>query len=229
MTRNPLMRVVLVMAALLLAGVVVLAAAGRNNGISVSKDGRFVTASHASGQITPAQFPSGYTTLAGNLSRYPFGVFFCCYGYTLSGPASFLGQNWIAVPFTLTANHTVYALEASVGYVEGTNSVTLSLNADSGGLPGTALATADSTNLENYGSCCQLAIIKDPAGIPVTAGTQYWVVASTDSTNSDVFDAWAFNSTDMRETYTYAFQNANTGGAWESSEGLLPGWAVIGK
>lgn len=228
MTRNPLMRVVLVMAALLLAGVVVLAAAGRNQGISVSKDGRYVTAAHASSQVTPAQLPA-LVTIAGNLSRYPYGVFFCCYGYTLSGPNSFLGQNWVAIPFTPSANHTVQGIEAAVGYVEGTNSITLSLNADSAGLPGAVLATADATNLENYGSCCQLAIIKDPAGIPVTAGTQYWVVASTDSTNADVFDAWAFNSTDMREIYAYAYQNANTGGTWATSSGLLPGYAVVGK
>jgi hypothetical protein len=64
-------------------------------------------------------------------------------------------------------------------------------------------------------------------GVTVNAGTQYWLVVSTDTSTEDTFDAWAFNSTDMRETYSFAAYNSTNG--WQASGGLLPGYAVLGQ
>jgi hypothetical protein len=102
------------------------------------------------------------------------------------------------------------------------------VNADANGLPGKVLATTDATNLGSFGDCCQLVVGKGGPGLPVTQGTQYWVVVSTDSSTQDTFDAWAFNSTDMREDYAFATYSSSTG-VWQASEGLLPGYAVLGQ
>jgi|SRR5580704_7520923 hypothetical protein len=224
--KKPVVRIVLVLSVLTLAGIVALAAGSR--GIVTTQDGRMTIATHGTTHVTPYVEPAGLTTIAGNLSKYPFGVFFCCYGYTISGPQSTFGEAyWVAVPFTPSANYTVKALEASVGFAGGVNGVTLSLNADASGLPGPALASANVTNLEGFGECCTLAIGKDSAGVSINQGTQYWLVVSTSTSTATSFDAWALNSTDMR-SYSFAAYNSKTG-AWGNSGGVLPGYAVLGN
>ncbi|HTZ96083.1 MAG TPA: hypothetical protein VMB18_06785 [Terriglobales bacterium] len=231
MLKKPLPRIALVTCLLLIAGMVALAAAGRKNGIVVSNNGRNVIATHPSGHVVaPPQVPAGLTLIAGNLSKYPFGVYFCCYGDTISGPDSFLGSAyWDAIPFTPTANMTVTKVQASVGWGQnGVNGVTLSINADANGLPGNALGSVDVTGLGDFGDCCQLAQAGGGSqGVPVTAGTQYWFVVSTDTKTETTFDAWAYNTTDMR-SYPSAFYATSNGG-WINTEGILPGYAIYGQ
>jgi|SRR5580698_352509 hypothetical protein len=226
--RKPVVRIVVVLSVLTLAGIVALAAGG-HHGIVTSQDGRLAIATKGPSHITPGKtVPSGLTTIAGNLSAYPNGVYFCCYGDTISGPDSFLGAAyWIGIPFTPSVNYSVKEIKAAVGWGQsGTNGVTLSLNADANGLPGAALASENVSNLGIFGDCCTLAIAGSHAGITVNAGTQYWVVVSTSSSTETTFDAWSFNTTDMRD-YPYAYYNSTNGG-WASSDGLLPGYAVLG-
>jgi len=230
LSRKPVVRIALVLSVLTLAGVVALASAGHHHGILTSPDGRFAIATQGSGHFTPAAEPdSTLTVVAGNLSKYPLGVYFCCYGATISGPQSFLGsENWAAVPFTPTANYTVKELRASVGWGQnGTNGVTLGLYSDASGLPGTVLFARNVTNLGTFGLCCTLAEAKDSTGVAITSGTQYWVVASTSSSTTTTFDAWAFNSTE--QTYsTYAFFNTSNN-AWLTTSFVLPGFEVLGQ
>lgn len=226
MVRKPVVRIVLVLSVLTLVGIVALAAAGRH-GIVASQDGRQTIATHGpSSHIKPWIEPdAGLTTIAGNLSKYQNGVFFCCYGFTISGPTSIIGSTyWAAVPFTPTANSTVKKVEVAVGYVTGTNGVTVSVNADAGGVPGAQLAGGNFTGLENYGDCCQLVVASGHGGVAVNQGTQYWVVVSTSSGTSDTWDAWAFNSTDMRLFPIAGYNN----GVWSAGQNLLPGYAVLG-
>lgn len=226
MLKKPLARILIVSSFLFLIGVVALAAAGRKNGIVLSADHRTTIATHPTGHVVaPPSNDASLTEIAGNLSRYPYGVYFCCYGDTISGPDSVLGATyWDAIPFTPSTNVTATKLSASVGYVEGNNSVALSINADNNGLPGTTLATADASNLGDFGDCCTLATVGGGSqGLNLTGGTQYWVVVYTDTNSQNTFDAWAFNSTDMRD-YPFAFYN----GAWQATEGILPGYAVYG-
>jgi hypothetical protein len=227
MVRKPAVRIVLVLSVLTLAGIVALAAGG-HHGIVTSQDGRMAIAQHGPSHVTPWKDSNvGLTTIAGNLSLYPNGVFFCCYGYTISGPTSFLGSAyWVGVPFTPSANYKVTKVEVSVGWGgAGTNGVTVSLNADAGGIPGAALASLNATNLSSYGGCCTLVVASGPGGIPVAQGTQYWVVVSTNNSTQDTFDAWAFNSTDMRAFPLASYSTAN---GWGAGQGLLPGYRVSG-
>ena len=201
--------------------------------------GREVIVKHPSKAITAGvQHDANLKTIAGNLSDYPYGVFFCCYGDYITGLTNLLGsvpEYWQAVPFTPAANMTVKEVEASVVWDEGTNAVVLSLNSDSSGLPGKAIHTWNVKNLAIIGSCCQLATGKSTTGIAVKKGTQYWVVVSTNSNDTDIFAAWEINSTDMR-SHPFASYcddskqgkcNRNSG-QWSAVNGLLPGYAVLG-
>jgi hypothetical protein len=222
---------------MVLAAAVSSLAADRSNLILGDKE---VIVKHPSTVTTPAvPHDPGLTTIAGTLSDYPYGVYFCCYGYYVTGLTNLLGvvpEYWQAVPFTPTANMTVKEVEASVVWAEGTNAVVLSLNRDSSGLPGNAIHSWHIKNLATIGSCCQLATGKSKTGIAVQKGTQYWVVVRTNSNDSDIFAAWEVNSTDMRlhpfASYCDDSKQGNcngTSGKWTAATDLLPGYAVLGQ
>jgi hypothetical protein len=226
MLKKPAVRIVLVLSLLTLVGIAALAAGG-HHGIVTSADRRQTIATHGpSSHITPlVDDDAGLTVIAGNLSKYPFGVYFCCYGFTISGPNSIIGDTfWSAVAFTPSANYNVGKIKVSAAYVTGSNSVRVSLNADAGGVPGAELGGTDVSGLGTFGACCTLAVVKSKTGIPVSQGTQYWVVVSTDNKSNDTWDAWAFNSTDMRLGLVAGYSS----GAWSSGDNQVPGYAVLG-
>jgi hypothetical protein len=209
-------------------------AADRNYVIS----GHSVMVKHP-GKVTPnvwRQNPA-LKTISGNLSDFPYGVYFSLYNYYVTGSNNQIGvaEYWQGVPFTPAANMKVMEVDASVVYAEGTNEVVLSLYNDSNGLPGKAIKTWHVKNLASFGTCCQLAVGKSSAGIAVTKGNQYWLVAKTDSTNSDVFDGWDLNSTDMRSHPLASYcsgtakQCASNNNKWFAGSAILPGYAVLGK
>jgi len=226
MVKKPAFRIVLVLSLLTLVGIAALAAGG-HHGIVASADGRQTIATHGpSAHINPlVDNDAGLTLIAGNLSKYPFGVYFCCYGFTISGANSPIGQTfWSAVAFTPSGNFNVGKIKTSAAFVTGNNSVRVSLNADAGGVPGAELAGADVSGLGTFGDCCQVAGVNSRSGIPISQGTQYWVVVSTDNKSNNTWDAWAFNSTDMRLGLVAGY----SGGVWSSGDNLVPGYAVLG-
>jgi hypothetical protein len=222
--------------ALLLLTSMMAMAADRDNLIL---NGREVIVKHPLTRITPAapRDPS-LKTIAGNLSDYPYGVFFCCFGYYITGLHNLLNvvpEYWQAVPFTPSTDMKVNEVDASVGWNEGTNAVVLSLNRDSGGLPGKPIHTWTAKNLERYGSCCQLVTGKSKRGLAVKKGVQYWIAVSTNSSDENIFASWALNSTDMRPfpLATYCDDSGQgscngTSGKWTPANALLPGFAVLG-
>jgi hypothetical protein len=201
--------------------------------------GRSVMVKHPSKVITPNVWKNdpALTTIAGNLSDFPFGVFFALYNYYVTGSNNTIGvpEYWQGIPFTPSANIKAMEVDASVVWAEGTNEVVLALYNDANGLPGKAIHTWHVKNLAGFGSCCQLATGKTASGIALTKGKQYWLVAKTDATNSDVFDGWDLNTTDMRShplasycsgTTTQCGSNNNK---WFAGNAILPGFAVQGK
>jgi hypothetical protein len=222
---------------MILATTVSALAADRSNLILGDKE---VIVKHPPKVTTPAvPHDASLTTIAGTLSDYPYGVFFCCYGYYITGLSNLLGvvpEYWQAVPFTPTANMTVKQVEASVVWAEGTNAVVLSLNSDSAGLPGKAIHTWNVANLATIGSCCKLATGKSQTGIAVTKGTQYWFVVKTNSNDANIFAAWEVNSTDMRlhpfASYCDDTKQGNCNGNSKKRvavSSMLPGFAVLGQ
>jgi hypothetical protein len=201
-----------------------------------SPDGRFIRATRAPSHITPApQEDAKLKTIAGNFSTYPNATYFSIWGETVAqGGANFPFQTWAAVAFTPTANATVTRIESSAGRQGGgTAGYEMGLYADAGGVPGNPIKSFHISKLPAYGQCCTVAIANDKAGIPVTAGTQYWVVVSTTAKDIDIY-AWAFNSTDMRPHPTaywckgssnYCGQNS---GKWVLNQYVQYGFNVLG-
>lgn len=185
---------------------------------TVSKDGLTTTLPHAIVQyVRPAPDDLMSSKIFNNIGyKYPKGLYFCCYGGTISGPNSQLGfQVWQAVAFTPGASTTVTKIRVGLGYFSGANSVNIGLYSDSGGVPGTSLYAKDVSGMPNGGSCCVTMTIKP--NIAVTAGTQYWVVVSTDSNSNTLFGFWPFNSTDEIDPVTTAY---NEGSGWTSYSGV---------
>lgn len=204
------------------------ALAASNNGIATSKGGQMTTATRgAVGFVAPTYLPrEGETVIYNNLSNYPLGVYWCCSGWTISGPNSPIGATYAdAMPFTPAANGKVNKIVVAVGYVTGTNGVTVSLNNDAGGLPGSVIGKFDASNLPAFGSCCVVEMKGGGGGVAVTAGTQYWVVVQTSSKTADTWDAW--NENDTNQTIqTFAFDN---NGSWGLVSGVLGAFAVLGQ
>jgi hypothetical protein len=199
------------------------------NGATVSKDKRITSVPHGSSMYTPGHMPVAAGKLIwSNIGyKYPNGLYFCCYGNTISGSGSVIGETfWLAASFTPAADATVKEVDAGVGYVTGTNKVIVTLYDDNGGVPGKVLATGAATGLTTFGSCCGLAILDDR--VKVTGGDTYWVGVTTDGAGSDTWAAWNFNSTDQINAVTIATSN---GGAWTNVGGEIPApsFAIIGK
>ena len=162
-------------------------------------------------------------TIYNNFSSYPLGRYWCCSGWTISGPTSPIAQDIaVAMPFTAPGNGAVTRIAVAAGYVTGTNGVTVSLYDDSGGLPGTSLGSLDSTGLPQFGSCC--TVVVSNVGIPITAGSKYWVVLSTGPNTLDTWDAWNQNDTNQTNQ-PFA---SRTNGVWTLSSGILGAFAVQG-
>ena len=199
------------------------ALAGNRNGITTSKDKRQTFASPSSRSVAGPDL-TNVKFIYNNISRNETGRYNCCTGYTISGPDSPIGQTYAdAMPFTPAVNDTIRKILVAVGYVTGTNGVTVSINEDAGGLPGNALETFDKAGLQQFGSCCIVETVD--ARIPVAAGTQYWVVVATSVDTSDTWDAWNLNVTDQT-SQPFAFFN---NGVWEPTSGILAAFAVLGE
>lgn len=218
---------VLHLALLLVFGLTAMAA--DKNQISLSKDGRETRASKPAAPFTPlpADPLSGLTILYDNGSKYALGVYWCCNGWTISGTASQVGfQAAEAMPFTPSVNATVTRIGVAIGYISGDNEVVVSLNADSGGLPGASLGSFTISNLPGLGGCCTTEV-ENIAGVPVTAGTQYWIVVQTTSPSSTTWAAWNENDTNQT-TQPFAYQNSQQGSGWFATEGILGAFGVAG-
>jgi hypothetical protein len=200
-------------------------------GVSLSQDKRLVIVTHpGTMKFTPPlahrpKTPAIYSTLG---TAYPKGPYWAFEGYTISGPTSPIGEQiWIAAAFTPSATATVSEIDAAVGFVEGTNGVVISLYADASGVPGKTLWTGKASSLTTFGDCCAIAALKVKGSISVTAGTQYWVVVTTDAKETGTWAAWNETDVDQVDSTTIA---VNEGSGWSASS-ALPGVAfgVYGK
>ncbi len=196
--------------------------AAENHGTTTSKDGRVTIAARGSMVTSNFKAPASATFIYNDLSSYPLGTYWCCEGWTISGPTSLVGDTFaVGMPFTPSANLTVTEIVVAVGYVSGTNSIQVFLDADNGGLPGDTLAHFYFANEPSFGSCCTFQF-NNSLGVPVTAGSQYWVVVGPGA--PDTWAAW--NDNDTNET-AQSFAGYHDG-VWGAAAGDLGGFAVLG-
>jgi hypothetical protein len=136
----------------------------------------------------------GLTTIYSNLGTGD-SVYNCCTALTSSGPKSFLGQAVeVANAFTPTADLTITQIQGAFGYATGTNAVTVSIRSDNNGVPGAILRQWYPTKLSSLGNCCKLATKNFSEGIPVSGGTQYWLVVRQCLTSTDAWNGWNLNT-----------------------------------
>jgi len=103
-----------------------------------------------------------------------------------------------AMPFTPGGNYNLTQIIIALGNLDGDQSVIVTLNADSGGLPGSVLETWDALPYDWWnpyvGNYYTPETLVSSPGIVLHAGQQYWVTASGDP--SVLTDAvWNLNST----------------------------------
>ena len=232
-------KILLTLTVLALASVTVLAA--NREGVVVSKDGRTTIATKRTPSVTRTEpnDPSLVTIYDNIATADPKGSYWCCEGYTITGPTALSGfpEYWEAGAFTPSANHTVTKVEVAVGFVEGTNGLVLGLYSDASGVPGKAIKTWALSSLPTFGSCCTVEARTDAAGISVTAGTQYWILLKTNKKETTTWAAFNVNDTDQIDSQVTAFYcsqdvsgSCSNNDKWTASQSTPgPAFAVLGK
>jgi hypothetical protein len=215
--------------------------AASKEGISVSKDGRMTVSTARAQAVTRVETPEpALVKIFDNIgTAYPKGTYWCCEGYTITGPTalSSFPEYWEAGGFTPSANHTLTEIKVAVGFVEGTNGLVLGLYNDASGVPGTAIKSWSLSNLPTFGTCCVVEVKTDTAGIAVKAGTQYWIVLKTNSKESNTWAAFNVNDTDQTDPAPTAFYCSDDKGGscgnndkWTAGESQPgPAFAVLGS
>jgi hypothetical protein len=192
---------------------------------SLSNDNRVTSVKQSSSHyVAPMLAPRKKDVIFSNIgSKYPKGLYFCCYGDTISGPSSPVGGPYsVALQFTPAEDAKMTEIDAGVGWVSGANAVTISLYEDDGGQPGALISSAQASGLGTFGDCCTMATA--PIKAKLTGGTPYWVGVSADGAT---WAAWAFNSTDQIDSLNAAY---SSGSGWTAGGALpAPAFQVIGK
>jgi hypothetical protein len=134
--------------------------------------------------------------------------------WDINGPGSVNGFQAIADPFTPGSSYSLTQIDAALDYYDGTNSVTLSLNADSGGLPGAVLESWVITGLPAAATTSTLVQTVTPvSSLLLNAGTQYWIVV-TAAGSTDA--GWNENSLGLFGNYAH---ESSQGGGWAFNSG----------
>jgi hypothetical protein len=201
------------------------------HGVTLDEDGRTLSFRPAHrGYIAPVKHDARTHALFDNIGlKYPDGLYFCCFGLTISGPTSDVGfQSWIATRFMPQADALVTEIDVAVEHASGVNEADIVLYADQGGVPGKALKTFKVTDLQGISGCCGLAVGRDRNGIAVKGGTAYWIGVITDKDGPDMFGAWVDNTTDEISAGAFA---VNSGSGWQAAGNIIPrvAYAVYGK
>lgn len=224
--KKTLTNAVLCSTLLALASMAAFAAQDRTNGAIIINGGKEAIATHVQVPFHPAnpdraKLKTIYSNLGTGTNVYTAGA-----GWTVCGPNSNICTQWVAMPFTPKAKALVTKIEAAVGWFAGTNELVLSLYSDSKGLPGKAIRNWHVKNMPNFGTCCTLNTVRSKKGLAVRKGKQYWVVASTDSTDTNLGAAWNFTYNNAQGSWA---NSNNQGSTWNTQGGTLGALGVFGR
>jgi hypothetical protein len=228
MAKRIIIRTLLCLSILAIATVTLLAA-GSGDGVVISFGGKpsWAMATTPSTVFQPLDpNPEKLFTIFSNLGTgrkvYTDNV-----GLDVAGPDSGVTEEWIAMPFTPTANAEVTRISVAVQHISGSpNSFVLSLNQDSGGLPGKVIHRWLVKDLPRFGTCCKLDIVRIAGGLKVKKGTQYWVAAETNSSERKTRDEWDYAYAGIEGIYAI---NNNNGQGWYQYTAFTSAFGVFGK
>jgi hypothetical protein len=224
-------KVLIALAVTAFAGTSALAAPVGLNGATASKDKLTTSVAHGSSHFSAARLsPHKLDTIFDNVGRkYPKGLYFCCFGSTVSGSSSPVAETiYTAASFVAPADGKVSEIDAGVGLAAGTNSIVLGIAPDNDGVPGDLAGSGTYTGMGVFGDCCTLPTVTLSKSVKIQAGQTYWIVVEPTSADSDTWAAWADNSTDEVDPDSVAqFSN----GAWTNFGASAPAlsYAVLGK
>jgi hypothetical protein len=202
------------------------ALAAGDKSYTLNKDKTVTTVKQSSAHYSPPQLNRKSVIFSNIGTKYPKGLYFCCYGDTISGIDSVIGTAYsAALQFTPSADVRMTEVDAGVGWVTGTNAIDIVLYDDNGGLPGNVIKSAKATGLGTFGDCCTMAVANMRASLK--GGKPYWIAVQADPDGQDTWAAWAFNSTDQIDTLTAAY---NSGSGWSAGGAIpAPSFQVLGR
>ena len=127
----------------------------------------------------------------------------------------------VGMPFTPQADGTVHKIVLAIGLYAGADDlISMSLHEDASGLPGALIKKFHLVGVPPFGQCCQTFAV-GMKGIPVVAGTQYWVVMSA---KGDTVGAWYDNDLGLK-----GLSAAGKDGKWHrETEEPLTAFSVLG-
>jgi len=148
-------------------------------------------------------------------------------GWDVAGADSGVTEEWIAMPFTPTSNAEVTQISVAIEHNTGSpNSFIVSLNQDSGGLPGKVMHTWVVKNLPQFGTCCTLDVARDAEGLAVKKGSVYWLVAKTNLREGKTRNEWDLASAGIEGPFAI---NNNNGQGWYQFTAFTSAFGVFGK
>jgi hypothetical protein len=139
-------------------------------------------------------------------------------GWTVGN--DFSGDNVaIGEKFTPSTTGTLSQIILALEYVAGPNAGTVSLRADNAGVPGATLESFSVSSLppsdSNFHTPLDLVSVTQPA---LSAGTPYWIVASTTIASSL---SWMFNNTSATASHATSFDGGTTWVANNDTQGAF--------
>ena len=185
-------------------------------------------------RVAPSRLPPGKQVFYSNFFNNPQEVYQNA-GSLILGPLNidFAGSiQWEAQSFTPLQSGVVNEIDVPLqSFAEfgnpGDNQQNVSINADDGqGNPGAVLYQKTVKHLPMYPVCCSFTAVRIPlASQPrITAGTQYWIVVTTNSTGkgSNTEGVWMYTGSSTNEF------NQGTGWGGSSQQYGVGAFAVLG-
>ena len=199
-------------------GVIAAQAAAAPADVTISADKRTVSTNHGVRAYTPPAVPNGKIAIFENFAKLdPKGVYMVGFGNVIGGAKGLIGLASLASAFTPTADATVTQVAVAAGNIYGnTGNILIHIYADASGIPGAEL-WSHRTHLPVFGDCCATANVEDKTGVPLTAGTQYWIGATAVGAESTLFAGWSFNDADQVDPGLVA---VDTGSGWKAAPSL---------
>jgi hypothetical protein len=154
-------------------------------------------------------------------------AFRCCIAWTIGGPQSKIGKQWLGAPFVPSSNAVAKTIVAGLTWSLGPNDrLRISLAPDRRGAPGQDLSSAEiSGALPKFNHCCTLQTATLAKPVSLQSGVRYWVVIRTTKATAKTVDNWQNNSTNAGGLI--ATDNGKGWGSAQVGKGL-PAFAVFG-
>jgi len=168
----------------------------QTNSRTFQQPGRVIAVPHSSVQIPyrddNVDIPDVNIVIAKNLG--PTGNSYVIdNGWLVTGSSdpTFGGPFSVGIQFRPSVTSHAKILSAAITYFEGTKNLRLGIYTSNLGAVGTLIQDGATTNIGAFGSCCQLAkVTLSGLGAALTAGTDYFLVATAGSTDEAL--VWDF-------------------------------------